>query len=418
MLSVYFFSYFQRVAIPGTIFNDLQKDLGLSASAVAAMGSMFTWIYGGMQIVVGILADRFGGARTLLAGGLMMLAGSMAFPLLHSTPLLVAARALTGLGASFMYLSIVKELDRLFGHSHFTLWLGIMLAAGYCGGMLGTLPFEQAAAAFGWRPSLLAVAGMMCAAWLFAWFVLRRLGGEAHLERPISLAPLADVLRNRRCIPLLAGSFIFFPLFFVIQAVLGKKFLQDFGGLSSAAASGFIMAMTAVSAACVAVGGYLPRHFKNRRKPCFVGGAAMLLLAVILLLAGTMASAPRHVFLCAYILMAISSGGITSGTAIIKELNHPESVAASISLQNAAAYIGCGCIGQAGGAILDIYKGTAVENAGRIIYPHSAYVALFIFLLLMALVNLIFTILVSETHGRNIYHEANAEDEDIFSEVA
>src|SRR5512137_2690800 len=110
MASVYFFAYFQRVAVPGTIFNELQADLKLSAATVASLGSMFTWIYGGMQIFVGMLADRFGGIRTLLAGGLAMATGALLFPLAPSTVPLFAARAVTGLGASFIYLSILKEL--------------------------------------------------------------------------------------------------------------------------------------------------------------------------------------------------------------------------------------------------------------------------------------------------------------------
>ena len=40
MALVYFFSYFQRTAVPGTIFNELQTDLGLSAASVALLGSM------------------------------------------------------------------------------------------------------------------------------------------------------------------------------------------------------------------------------------------------------------------------------------------------------------------------------------------------------------------------------------------
>src|SRR5688500_3969362 len=92
MASIYFFSYFQRAAVPGTIFNELQVDLGLSAIAVASLGSMFTWVYGGMQIAVGLTADRFGGARALLGGGLIMLLGSLLFPLAHTPLLLFAAR--------------------------------------------------------------------------------------------------------------------------------------------------------------------------------------------------------------------------------------------------------------------------------------------------------------------------------------
>ncbi|MEI6212048.1 MAG: MFS transporter [bacterium] len=405
MGSIYFFSYFQRVAVPGTIFNEVQTDLALSAAAVAALGSMFTWIYGGAQVVVGLLADRYGGVRTLLGGGLAMLAGAVAFPLAHTAGSLFAARALTGFGASFMYLSIVKELDRLFGHRHFTVWLGVTLAIGYSGGMAGTLPFERAAAAFGWRHALLAVAGLLAVALATAGLVLRRLGPEPRATRPLSVAPLFEVFRQRRGWPLLASSFIQFPVFFVIQTVLGKKFLQDFGGLNSPAAAGFILIMTAVSALSVVLGGYMPRLLGERRRPWLLAGALVLLAATATLLTGTLVRAPGWVFLLGYILLAIAGVSQPSGTATIKELNRPESVAAAISVYNGLAYIGCGTIGQVGGWLLGCYSGAAIVTAAGVVYPPAAYTALCCFLTALAGLNMVFVLLVPETRGTSLVLE-------------
>jgi predicted MFS family arabinose efflux permease len=396
MGSIYFFSYFQRVAVPGTIFNELQADLGLSAVAVAALGSMFTWIYGGTQIVAGLLADRYGGARTLLGGGLGMLAGAALFPLAHTAWPLFAARALTGFGASFMYLSIVRELDRLFGHRHFTVWLGVTLAIGYAGGLTGTLPFERAAAAFGWRNALLAVAGLLGVALALAGLVLRRLGPEAPARRPLSLAPLREVLRQRRNWPLMGSSFILFAVFFVMQTVLGKKFLEDFGGLSSPTAAGFILIMAATSMAVVMLGGYLPRRLGERRRPWLVTGALVLCAATGLLLVATLARAPGWVFLGGYILLAASGISQPSGTAVIKELNRPEAVGAAVSVFNALAYIGCGTIGQAGGWILSRYRDAATVTVAGVVYPPAAYVALCTFLAALAALNLLFILRVPE----------------------
>ncbi len=407
LVSVYFFSYFQRVAVPGTIFNELQSDLHLSAAAVVALGSMFTWIYGGMQIVVGLLTDRYGGTRTLLGGGLAMLAGAALFPLAGSVGTLFAARALTGFGASFMYLSVVKELDKLFGHRHFTVWLGVTLAIGYCGGMTATLPFERATAAFGWRHSLLAVAALLFVALAIAGLVLRRLGPDSRAACPLSLAPLGEVLRQRRCWPLLASGFILFPVYFVIQTVLGKKFLQDFGGLSSAAAAGFILVMSAVSVLSVILGGSLPRLLCERRKPWLLAGALMFLIAIGSLLAGTLLRAPGWVFLMGYLLLAVSSGVTQpSSTAAIKELNRPESTAAAISVGNGLAYIGCGTIGQAGGWILGRYHAAATVTAAGVVYPPAAYVALCCFLTALAGLNLIFVCMVPETWKAAVAHES------------
>ena len=402
MVTVYFFSYFQRTAVPGTIFNELQSDLGLTASAVALMGSMFTWIYGGMQIVVGFLADRYGGTRAFLGGGVLMLAGAAWFPLAGSTGALFAARAVTGLGASFMYLSLIKELGRFFGNRSFTFWLGTLMAVGYCGGITATLPFERAAAAFGWRHVLLAVAALTAAALGVSALVLRRLGAPPGGAQQLHPSDLAEIFRQRRCWPLLANNLIAFPLLFVIQTVLGKKFLQDFGGLSSPTAATFILIMATVSTASVMLGGFLPRRFGRRRKPWLLAGALAVLASTGLLLAGTVLRAPGWVFLLGYILLALSSLAAPSNNSTMKELNRPELVASAISVINGLGYIGSGIIGQIGGWILGRHHGAATVTASGVVYPPEAYLALCGFLAALAALNLLFVSLVPETRSKSL----------------
>jgi hypothetical protein len=41
LTAVYFFAYFQRVAIPGTVFDELQTDLGIAAGQVALLGAIY-----------------------------------------------------------------------------------------------------------------------------------------------------------------------------------------------------------------------------------------------------------------------------------------------------------------------------------------------------------------------------------------
>ena len=50
MTALYFISYFQRVAVPGTVFNELQVDFNASAVAITALGALFLYIYGFWQI--------------------------------------------------------------------------------------------------------------------------------------------------------------------------------------------------------------------------------------------------------------------------------------------------------------------------------------------------------------------------------
>jgi sugar phosphate permease len=117
---IYFFSYLQRVAVPGTIFDELQSAFSAPASAITALGVIFLIIYGGMQLVVGVLTDRVGVFKVLLAGGVTLCAGSLIFPMAHTLPVLYTARGLVAFGASLIFASVVKRvLMRYSPHASF-----------------------------------------------------------------------------------------------------------------------------------------------------------------------------------------------------------------------------------------------------------------------------------------------------------
>ena len=142
LLLIYACSYFQRTALPGTIYNTLVQELGFNAAQMATLGASFVYTYAVFQLISGALVDRFCGARVVVIGGFVFIAGTLLFPLCHSTGMLYLARMLTGIGASTMYLSLVRETDRLFGRKNYAVFFGIAYFCGYGGGLIGSLPFE------------------------------------------------------------------------------------------------------------------------------------------------------------------------------------------------------------------------------------------------------------------------------------
>jgi predicted MFS family arabinose efflux permease len=403
MAVIYCLAYFQRTGIPGTVFDELQHEFGLSASAVTALGSVFIYVYAGMQLVVGMAADRYGGRRTLLFGGAVMCVGAVMFPCSHSITMLFASRVLIGFGSSFVYLSIVKEVDTLFASRHFAGLLGLAMLASYTGAIAATLPFERAVHRFGWRGTLLAVAGMTLAAVAVVWVVLRRLPQVPVRRGGIPLKLVWDVLRSRRNWPLLVCGGINFPVLFVIQGVLGKKFLQDAVGLSSAQAAAFVLVMATVCGLSAVCGGPVLRLTRQRRKPVILGATGVILLATVLMLVAVLAAAPGWVFLAGYVLLALSIMGSPATSATMKEVNRPDAVAVTISVLNTAAYLGVGVLGNAAGAILDAFGSRAEAAETRIVYPTAAYATLFACLAGLALVSTLVTVfLIPETHGRAV----------------
>ena len=225
MTALYFFSYFQRVAIPGTIFDELQTAFGASAASITLLGALTIYVYASTQVFVGIMLDRFGAASVLLAGAAIMTVGSILFPLSHSLAVLYAMRILVGLGASLIFLSLVKEIAERFDERHFAMVLSVAIFLGYFGGVAGTFPFERAVNAFGWRTPLLA-AGLLCGITLvWAWRLLHtahRVGGR---DEGFSMAVLLEILRNRSIISVGCAGTVSFGIYFLFQSAIGKKLL-------------------------------------------------------------------------------------------------------------------------------------------------------------------------------------------------
>jgi predicted MFS family arabinose efflux permease len=397
MMVVYFFSYFQRAAIPGTVFNEIQTDLGLSATAVAGLGSLFLGIYAGTQLFIGMGVDRFGGRRTLLWGTLLMVVGAIWFPLTRTMPALYAVRALTGFGASFMYLSIVHEVELLFGARRFPAVMGIVLFVGYAGGIAGSLPFAVLVSWTGWREALLGIGLFMALFGVAAWLVLRRLPPGDHKPVTISFRPLWQVLFSLRNLPILLFALASFSIFFVVQNVVGKKFLQDAASLSSNQAALFVLIMASVSAATCCLSGFWLKLSRQRRKPVLVTFACILLGGIVLLTWAVAVKAPPACLLFAYILIAASVGSGPAGATVIKELNRQDCVAQSVAVLNGVTYAGVSLLAALSGWILDRYAaGSVLTPVGRL-YPSRAYLVLFAVMAGVALFSLACLSFVRET---------------------
>lgn len=62
-------NYFDRIALPVAV-PQLQHDMALDAGQIGILLSAFAWSYGGLQVPIGLVLDRFGvkGVGRLSAG--------------------------------------------------------------------------------------------------------------------------------------------------------------------------------------------------------------------------------------------------------------------------------------------------------------------------------------------------------------
>ena len=197
LILLYAASYFQRIGIPGTIFDELSREFGFSAVQIAGIGTAFVCVYSLCQLFVGMLADKFCGIRVITWGGLIFCIGVVGFPLVCGNLwAMYLMRFFTGLGASTMYLSIVKETDRLFGRQNYSVFLGIVYFVGYSGGLFGTYPFERLNNSFYWIHVLLVIGCISVVLYLLVLATKRIIPPAPIAKTEISFRPLLYFLKN------------------------------------------------------------------------------------------------------------------------------------------------------------------------------------------------------------------------------
>ena len=167
----YFFANFQRIAIPGAIFDFLQQELRVSAPYITTFGAIFMYIYAFNQLVIGVMVDRYGGLRVMLTGGLVLGLGALLFPISSNLYLMYLSRALVGFGSSTFYLSLIKELRSLVPEKDFGIAISIMLCIGYSGGIAANAPFVFMMKYMSWREILVIASSVVLLDGIIFWII-------------------------------------------------------------------------------------------------------------------------------------------------------------------------------------------------------------------------------------------------------
>lgn len=400
---LYFFSFFQRVAVPGPIFNDIQSEFLISASGVTALSAIYLFVYAAMQPFAGYLADRFGGIRVVLLSGVLLCLGSILFPLSGGVWGLYLSRALVGVGASTMYLCLVKETDHYFGGKNFAMIFGLLCLLGYAGGLAGTRPFRLLVENIGWRNSCMAVGIATCCVLLAAWALKCKVNRKDEIIKTNHIFnSMATVFKNRLNYPLLVTIPLCFSIYFSLQATIGQKFLEDFCGITAIESANYTFTMMLFTMSGMFLSGFISRMLGNKRKCFIIFNAVATMLAMLLLLCGIILKLPVYFFFIPFILSASAAGCTPVNATFMKEINPPGNVAISIGIFNTVVYIMVAVISKLTGQVLDFFKGSAIITAKSTIYPSSAYMTLFGIMLAISVLAFVSSLYCRETSGNNI----------------
>lgn len=327
--SFYSFAFFQRVA-PSAMTAELMRDFAAGAAALGNLSAVYFYVYGGLQIPVGVVLDRWGTRWLLMGAAALGAIGSVLFGLAPNLDVAFAGRVLIGASASVAYLGCLKLAVVWFAPSRFALLAGLIIPFGMVGAILGQAPLGALVEEVGWRAPMLG-ASAFAALILFLLWTTRLAAPHRPTGAPPERAPnlrrlgwsLGQAARTSQTwIIALAVSTMNAPIL-AFAGLWGVPYLVQVYGLERTLAGAGTSIMLLGWAFGAPLSGWLSERLR-RRKAVFVAGAAIALAGwLAMTLGGPLPLAAL------YLLFALI--GVGSGVAILAFVFARERVGAEIS---------------------------------------------------------------------------------------
>jgi MFS family permease len=348
----------------------ISKDLTLSPAEMGWLFSTFFWSYAAFQIVSGWLVDRFPVKWVYSVGFLIWSLATAAVGLIHSFPVLLAARFVLGVGESVAYPACSRILVENFPESRRGFANALIDAGTKLGPALSTLAGGLLLNAYGWRAIFLAL-GVGSLVWLLPWTVwMTSSPSQAMPEHGQQGPGMGEILRRRQTWGTCVGMFALGYVWYFLLSWLPSYLVNERGfSLSSMAVLGSIpfWAMAA-SSLC---GGFLSDYLIARGgNPSKVrktfAGCGLLLCGAAIGPAPFVADARLSVALLTAACVAL--GMFTSNVwAITQTLAGPLAAGKWTGIQNA--------IGNLGGVVSPLVTGWIVSLTGSFLLAFLAATA-------------------------------------------
>ncbi len=394
---LYFMANFLRISIPGTIFETLQNNLSLTASETTAFGAYFMYAYAVSLLISGVLIDKFGGIKIILFGGLIFALGALIFPMSSNLWVLYFARICLGAGSATFYLGLVQEIKKCFPDRYLSVLVSVVLFVGYFGGVCANAPLSHVIEHHSWR-TIFGVLGY------FTLFLALSFGFvKIFLPSPpkrtnihFNLEPFKEVLANKNNLNLFTFTAINYGLCYVIQTVIGVKFLQDFAQMSHNSASLILSFMIII----IGISGVVMSIINKNT------GAYVIFLKIISIISAVVFFGItffvlfnlRTPFVSIFIFLLAITGGISPILAnFIYSTNKPEIRSCAMSIMNGIFFFAIGILGTLAGHILDLFE-TTTNAQGHTIYGTNSYLALFSLFAFLTIFEIFFAFKLKEKY--------------------
>lgn len=226
----YFLSYLFR-SINAIIAPELVSAFSLSAGDLGLLTAAYLLAFGAFQIPLGLLLDRYGPRRTNSALLLIAGSGALLFGLSDHFLILLAGRALIGLGVSGCLMSSIKALTIWFPLEQLPARSGWIFFAGGLGAVAATAPAQAALTLTDWRGLFIALGCLTFAASAAIFLIVpERSSGIPQQSLGQQFAGVIEVFAAPRFWRIAGASTLFQAINMAIQGLWAAPWLADVAG--------------------------------------------------------------------------------------------------------------------------------------------------------------------------------------------
>ncbi|MCL2781164.1 MAG: MFS transporter [Actinomycetia bacterium] len=379
-VTVYLAAMFHRSTL-GVAGLAAQHRFAITPAQLSVFICIQLGVYAAMQVPTGVLVDRYGPRRLLLAAAGIMAFAQLVFAVAPDYPVALLARAVLGCGDALTYISVLRFAAPRFSSRQFPIVVAVTGMLGSIGNVAATMPLSLLLHGAGWVVTFLSASALSIVTGALVWFVLP--GNEPVTAMPRSIvalrAPMGRVLRRVRAAWRTPGTRVGFWVHFsgmstttTFAMLWGVPYLEA-NGFSSNAASAVLLGSVLVSISVGPPIGLVMSRWPASRVPmvmfcCLatIGGWAVLLLG-----------ASGHLII-AIVACATSVGAPVSavGFALVRDYNDPAVVGTATGVVNVAGFSSAVIASLAVGIALDV-AGSTSASAYRVAFSFVLAVQLF-----------------------------------------
>ena len=287
LLPAYFLSIFYRSFL-SVIAQPVMADLAIGPREFGFLGAAWFVAFACAQFPVGWALDRLGPRRTVAATMALGTAGAFLFASAGSALMGTLAMALIGIGCAPIFMAALFLFARTTEPARFASLTSVFIGIGSLGNLVGAGPLALAAERFGWRPSMLAMAGAFGVAALLAALLIKDppRAEQASGKAEGLIEGLASILKLKALRYLAMITLTGYAIVATARGLWIAPFMRDVHGFDAVAAGHAATAMALAMVGGAFFDGGLEKRIGRVKPLVFWGTAATAGLFALLALAG------------------------------------------------------------------------------------------------------------------------------------